>query len=172
MKKFFSNAIVIALLISTGCTSLNSAQKHELAEWEGEKLKVEHKNESLAAGLNVLPGIGDFYNGNVGLGIVNLLTWPASILWAPVGGATGAAEANYFMTKAHVDKLTKKRQATINELQAAAMTKQITNDEFYIASQKVNNMQLNDFSNKNYTVFELVPRLGQEMGRIPSSNQK
>jgi hypothetical protein len=171
MKSFFSTGLIVALLISTGCSSLNSAQKHELAEWEGENLKVEQKNEGLAAGLNVLPGVGDFYNGNVGLGVVNLLAWPLSILWAPVGGASGAQEVNYFMTKAHVERLSKKRQATINELQASAMTKQITSDEFYIATQKVNTMQLTEFE-KKHTVFELVPRLGQEIGRVPTSNKK
>jgi hypothetical protein len=171
MKKNLSTVIILSLLISTGCSSLNSAQKHELAEWESENLKVENKSEGLAAGLNVLPGIGDFYNGNIGLGVVNLLTWPASILWAPVGGASGAAEVNYYSTKAQVDKLSKKKQATINELQAAAMTNTITRDEFYIASEKVKNMDLSDFK-KNHSISELVPRLGQEMGRVPSSKAK
>ena len=171
MKKKLSKVLVLLLLISTGCSSLNSAQKRELSEWESENLKVEDKNEGLAAGLNVLPGIGDFYNGNIGLGVVNLLAWPASILWAPVGGASGAAEVNYYSTKAEVDKLSKKKQATINELQSAAMTNTITRDEFYIASEKVKIMHLSDFK-KNHTISEIVPRLGQEMGRVPSSKPK
>lgn len=162
-------AVILSLLISTGCSSLNSAQKHELAEWNAENLKVEEKSEGLAAGLNVLPGVGDFYNGNIGLGVVNLLTWPISILWAPVGGASGAAEVNYYSTKAQVDKLSKKKQSTLNELQSAAMTRTITQEEFYFAAEKVKNMQLIDFKN-DYSVSELVPRLG--MGRIPSGKNK
>jgi len=156
------------MLISTGCSSLNSTQKRELAEWDSQNLKVEEKNEGLAAGLNVLPGIGDFYNGNIGLGVVNLLFWPASVLWAPVGGASGAAEANYYATKSQVDSLSKKRDSTLNDLQAAAMTKQITHDEFYIASQKIKTMNLIDF-NKTYTVNDFVPRLNMELVRIPAS---
>jgi hypothetical protein len=171
MKNNLTTISILFLLISTGCSSLNSAQKHELAEWESDNLKVESKSEGLAAGLNVLPGIGDFYNGNVGLGIANLLAWPFSILWAPVGGATGAAEVNYYSTKAQVDKLSRKKQATINELQAAAMTNTITREEFYIASEKVKNMQLNDFR-KDHSVSDFVPRLSQEIGRIPSSKSK
>ena len=166
-----TNILLLSFLFTTACSSLNSAQKHELTEWKGQNLKVEEKNESLAAGLNVLPGIGDFYNGNIGLGVVNLLTWPLSILWAPVGGASGAAEVNYYSTKSQVDQLTKNRQGVINELQSAAMTKQITSDEFYIASQRVNNMNLHDFKN-NHSIIEFVPRLGQEFNRLPSSQEK
>lgn len=171
MKKNFTTLLVLSLFISTGCSSLNSSQKHELAEWESEDLKVETKSEGLAAGLNILPGVGDFYNGNIGLGVVNLLTWPVSILWAPVGGASGAAEVNYYSTKARVDKLSKKKQETINELQAAAMTNTISRDEFYIATEKVKNMELSDFK-KSHPISEFVPRLGYEMGRVPSSKRK
>lgn len=168
MKKNLSIGLITAILLTTSCTSLHHAQRQELAEWEAESLKVEHKNAALAAGLNVLPGFGDFYNGNIGLGIVNLLFWPASVLWAPVGGATGAEEANYYVTKFQVDKLTKKRQSLLNDLQAASMTKQITNDEYFLASQKVNTMQLSTFKT-DIRVTDLIPRMNIQMLRLPTS---
>ncbi|HXH31881.1 MAG TPA: hypothetical protein VNJ01_13815 [Bacteriovoracaceae bacterium] len=171
MKFLLTQVIILTVLASTGCTSLNSSQKRELSEWKGQDLKVEEKNEALAAGLNVLPGIGDFYNGNVGLGVVNLLFWPASVLWAPIGGATGAEEANYYVTKSHVDTLSKKQQTVLNDLQAAAITKQITEEEFFIASQKVKNMHLKDFK-QGISVGDIVPRLINDTSRIPSSLKK
>ena len=44
MKKNFTTLLVLSLFISTGCSSLNSAQKHELAEQESDNLKIENKN--------------------------------------------------------------------------------------------------------------------------------
>lgn len=87
--------ILISISLFTSCASINSAQKAQIAEWKGEGVYVEAKSPSLAAGLNCVLGIGDFYNGNIGYGIANLLTWPLSILWAPVGGYDGALLRNW-----------------------------------------------------------------------------
>lgn len=169
MKALLSFLSIAMILVSTSCSSLNSSQKRELADWDLKDLKVEEKSEGLAAGLNVLPGVGDFYNGNIGLGVVNLLFWPVSILWAPVGGASGAAEVNYYSTKNYVDTLETQRKNLELELQTALMTKQISNEEFFIASQKIKTMQLKEFK-KSHTYMEFIPRLGDS--RIPSSLPK
>ncbi len=98
---------------------------------------------------------------------MNLLFWPASILWAPVGGATGAAEVNYYTTKANVEELEKSKQQVLAQLQAAFMTSQITKEEYFLATQKVQNMSLQDFKKKP-TVTDIVP-MNPTMMRVPSS---
>ena len=87
--------LVGALFTFSSCVSITTTQKNDIVESKMSGTYVEEKNPGLAAGLNVLPGIGDFYNGNVGYGIVNLLTWPLSVLWAPIGGYDGAQVRNW-----------------------------------------------------------------------------
>jgi len=123
----------------------NSSQLKKRKEWKAQGLAQERKSEGLAAGLNILPGIGDFYNGNVGLGVVNLLTWPVPILWAPTGGATGAQEVNYYETKATISKLEKNKEATMNSLLHAFSGQQITKEQFVFLSNKIKTQPLTDF---------------------------
>lgn len=169
MKSTLAVFVITLSFISTSCSSLNSGQKSEYREWQAQGVAQEHKSEGLAAGLNVLPGIGDFYNGNIGLGVVNLLLWPASVLWAPVGGATGAQEVNYYETRVHVSKLEKNRQTAIQSLHAAYMAEQLTKDEFLFATQKVNSIPLSQFGSVP-SVYELVPTAGATT-RVPSSKK-
>jgi hypothetical protein len=64
---------------------LRELKSYGIRESDEEKVA----NPSLAGGLNLLPGIGNFYlaSGNGGesahyiYGTLNLLTWPLSILW-------------------------------------------------------------------------------------------
>lgn len=170
MKKIVSSVLILSSLITTSCTSLNSGQKSEYREWQAQGVAVEDKSEGLAAGLNILPGIGDFYNGNVGLGIVNLVFWPASVLWAPVGGATGAAEVNYYETRVHVTKLERNKQTTMQNLHAAYMAEQLTKDEFLFATQKVTSTPLSQFKNA-LSVHEVVPTASPIGMRLPSSKK-
>lgn len=93
MKKI--SVLVAAVLAMSSCVSITTMQKQDIVDAKINGTYIEEKNPGLAAGLNVLPGIGDFYNGNVGYGIINLLTWPLSILWAPVGGHDGAMVRNW-----------------------------------------------------------------------------
>lgn len=97
-------ALVIALC--TGCaTGLNSAQKTELDHYEARGMAVTEKSPGLGAALGLLPGGGSFYGREYGFGVVNLLTWPLSILWDPVSGYDAARSINYQATKARVDKM-------------------------------------------------------------------
>lgn len=120
-----------------------------------------------------MPGIGDFYNGNVGLGVVNLLTWPFSILWAPVGGATGASEVNYYTTKANVDKLESNKKKLKSDIEVAFIGNQITKQEYIVANKKIDAMELSEFS-KSYEVTDIIPKSMEalETERIPSSTKK
>lgn len=162
-------ALLLATLVS--CASVNSTQDRELRTWQAKNLEVKEKDPGLAAGLNVLPGIGDFYNGNVGYGVVNLLTWPLSILWAPVGGAEGAKEVNYFATKAYVEELENNKKKLKSELETAFMTGQMTKDDFYVANKKIEAMQLAEFS-KQLSVEDIVPNTVLLRERVPSSTKR
>jgi hypothetical protein len=159
MKNFLFLMLLTAL---TSCASLNSQQKSELKEWQANNMEVQDKSPGTAAALNILPGVGDFYNGNVGLGVVNLLTWPASIIWAPVGGATGAEEVNYYSTKSSIDKYEKNKKITQSNLDEALYLKAISVDEHMMAVRKVSTMDLKDFKSP-MTARDLVPL------RIPAS---
>ena len=161
--------LVLAItFITVSCTSLNTAQKQELREWKAAGLAQEPKSEGLAAGLNILPGFGDFYNGNIGLGVVNLLAWPFSVLWAPVGGATGAEEVNYYITKVQVSKFEKNKADSQNSLLHAFTTQQINKDQYIYLNQRLNSIPLNQFiAVKEH--YELMNQYG--MPRNPAANQ-
>ena len=96
-----------ATTLFTGCASkINNSQANELKSYKAKGLYVEEKSVGTAIGLGLLPGGGSFYTEHYGLGIVNLLVWPWSILWDPISGANGAESINYYATKhkAVVDK--------------------------------------------------------------------
>ena|GEM_PF-432926 len=166
--KMITPALIIAAIISSSCTSLSSNKKEELREWRSQGLEIEEKSQSTAAVLNVLPGIGDFYNGNIGYGVANLLLWPLSILWAPVGGATGAEEVNYYTTQRKVSKLEKIKKQTKEDLQNSLVTNQISQQEYIFANRKLERMDLKEF-NKPVDVQDLIPT---PMERTPSSSKK
>lgn len=168
MKAFMLVAVIACSLAITSCSSLNPTQNRELKELQAKNLEVKEKNASTAAALNVLPGIGDFYNGNVGLGIVNLLTWPYSILWAPVGGASGADEINYYASKAHVEKLEANRKKLKNNVETAFISKEIDKDQFMIANRKIDNMNLTEFD-KDIDARDVIPTKFEDNSRIPTS---
>lgn len=109
--KLGNGVVMLCVVLSsvvTGCATVSSSQKMDIAEWKAEGVYVEEKNPNLAAGLNCVLGAGDFYNGNVGYGIANLLTWPLSILWAPVGGYDGALAKNWEETQINLKRTVKK----------------------------------------------------------------
>lgn len=102
--------------VCSGCASgLNSHQKSEMRNYEARGLAVEEKNTGTAAALGLLPGGGSFYGREYGLGVVNLLFWPLSILWDPISGHSAAESINYSATKAHVAKLQKTQMDALDE---------------------------------------------------------
>ena len=91
--------ILIAVIFTSGCaTSLNSIQEREYAQFELEGTLIEEKSVGTAVALGFLPGGGSFYTRSYGIGVVNLLLWPISILWDPVSGSNGAQTINYDVT--------------------------------------------------------------------------
>lgn len=120
-------AVVMVAFLGIGCASgLNSMQKQEYMEYQANGLLVEEKSPGIAAALGILPGGGSFYTRNYGLGVVNLLLWPISILWDPISGHDGAESINYYATKA---------------MGSYNMTKEALNLENQIHSKKARNDQ-------------------------------
>ncbi len=89
-----------------------------------------------------MPGGGSFYTEHYGLGIVNLLFWPLSILWDPISGANGAESINYYATKhkADVDKRNK-----LVMLERELEDGKIDNNKFIRERREIE-----DFYNPNY----------------------
>lgn len=128
MKKITLAAMLAAVVLVSGCaTPLTSSQKREMQFFTQNGYVVEEKSPGAAAGLGLLPGFGSFYVREYGLGIVNLLFWPLSILWDPVSGYDGAQVINYNATKELINRRLKRE---VKELDEQLMHDQITRDEY------------------------------------------
>lgn len=120
-------AVVMVGVLGVGCaTGLNSMQKQEYMEYQANGLLVEEKSPGTAAALGILPGGGSFYTRNYGLGVVNLLLWPISILWDPISGHDGAESINYYATKAMISYNMSKDALNLEEM---LQTKKASNDQ-------------------------------------------
>ena len=73
-----------------------------LTAMERDGVLIEEKNPNTGIVLGLLPGGGSFYAREPAFGVVNLLMWPASILWDPISGSDGAKSINYELTKHHL----------------------------------------------------------------------
>ncbi len=95
---------VLLCLVFAGCSDpmygLRPHQKTNIRDWEaaGQDLVVE-KNPATATALSFFIGLGSFYTYEPVLGIVDLLTWPFSILWEPWISPAAANKINYQATK-------------------------------------------------------------------------
>lgn len=117
MKKLFSLLITVAFL--SGCTTLTYSEKNTIRSLKAQGISVDRpvgpwdapNNMGAAGGLNLLPGVGNFYlaTGNGAdkshylYGFLNLLTWPLSIFWGVPEAAIDANTINerelvYFYT--------------------------------------------------------------------------
>lgn len=119
--------LVAASAISTGCTSLNSFQRSEYAAMKAQGVAVEEKKPKVAAVLGVLPGGGSFYTRQWGMGVVDLLLWPWSIVWDPFVGYSGAESINYDVSRGHVKHLKAQEMA---ELDRKLEDKKVTQAEY------------------------------------------
>ncbi|MBL1377670.1 hypothetical protein [Zobellella iuensis] len=127
--------VTLVSSLATGCASgLNSMQKREYQAFKQNNVLVEEKNPTTGAVLGILPGGGSFYAREPGLGIVNLLLWPASVLWDPVSGYEGAMEINYDITK---QKLQKDKDQEVSRLDDKLATGQIDNTEYVLAKRQI-----------------------------------
>jgi len=60
--------------------------------------EIKIKDPGAAAAFAFLPGGGSFYTGQIGLGVLNLLLWPFSVLWDAPASATRAIKKNKLAT--------------------------------------------------------------------------
>lgn len=126
---------MFAATIVSGCaTPITSGQKQELQAYKAKGLAVEEKNSGAAAALGILPGGGSFYVREYGLGVVNLLLWPVSILWDPMSGYQGAQSINYYATREKVEKVKSKE---INELDEQLMMGTIDNHKYISEKRQI-----------------------------------
>lgn len=133
MKKLLLVAALAAVV--SGCaTPLSSAQKRDMNFYQSKGLVVEEKNPATAAGLGLLPGVGSFYVREYGAGIVNLLLWPASVLWDPVSGYDGANAINYYATK---DYVSRKQKREIKNLEDNVATGKVPQADYINLRRKI-----------------------------------
>ena len=115
MSLFRPLLIASTLALASGCASgLNSQQTGTLLR--SPQPGGHREIPGTGAALGLLPG-GGFYGRSYGLGVVNLLFWPLSILWDPVSGYDASQRINYTATRVHLEKL---RQRDFDELQRLA----------------------------------------------------
>lgn len=84
MKKIVLLTTLLSALLLTSCSSLNPAEKQQVLKLKSLGIKEDSlgtNNAAVAGALNLLPGGGNFYLGQAGAGIGNLLFWPISPIW-------------------------------------------------------------------------------------------
>ena len=121
-------ALAAALLGgATGCTGLNSVQEIDYHHRKAAGVAVEDKDPCAAAALGVLPGCGSFYTRQYVLGVVDLLLWPASVIWDPFIAYNQAKVINYEVSRANAKRV---KQQQLLDLERMVEEKQITPEEF------------------------------------------
>ncbi len=141
--------IIFVIILITGCASgLNSMQRQELLGYESKGLAIEEKSTATATALGLLPGGGSFYTRNYGLGVLNLLVWPYSVLWDPISGFNGAQEINYHATLANCSKL---KNSEMSDLDTLLMAKQIDVTEYTIKKHTIENKYSSIYVNNSLT---------------------
>jgi len=118
-----------------GCAAgLTSAQKREFVAYQSRGLAMEEKNPGAAAAFGLLPGGGSFYTRQYGLGVIDLLFWPLSILWDPINGYMGAETTNYYSTKEDVRiKMEKETSQLDDDLEDGKLTEK----EYLLEKRKI-----------------------------------
>ena len=128
---------VIGLTILSGCTTLNRQEREQIKELQEQGVTVDRPvgnyekpaSGVTAAALNLLPGIGNFYLGSgnaaesshIVYGVLNLLTWPLSVLWAVPEAAIDADNINkremlyYYKYNKQGREALRKSQVTLSE---------------------------------------------------------
>lgn len=84
MKKITLLLTLLSLLLITGCSSLNPAEQQQVMKLKNLGIQEDSlgtKSPVAAGVLNLLPGGGNFYLGQTGPAIGNLLFWPISPIW-------------------------------------------------------------------------------------------
>lgn len=111
-------------------------QEREYRAMESADVLVVEKKPEVGAAMGLLPGGGSFYARSPGMGVVNLLFWPLSILWDPVSGYQGSMAINYDMTK---HKLKREMQTEISNLDNQLTLGELDTREYVIKKRAIEN---------------------------------
>jgi hypothetical protein len=137
MKKSlnFLLLIIFSLSFLTSCaSSIGTREKRELEAYRAKGYYVEEKKVGLAIGLGLLPGGGSFYSREYGLGVLNLLVWPLSVLWDPISGYNASQKINYYATK---DSVEAKKKEELEELSDGLLMNKIDNKAYVIRKREI-----------------------------------
>lgn len=131
--KYVKPLIVILLLATCiGCSTLTTQQKSEYDLMKQDGVLVDEKDPATGAWLGLLPGGGAFYGREPLVGVVDLLLWPASILWDPVVGYETSKKVNYHITK---ESLEKDKEKQLIELDDERILGELSDAE-YVAKKR------------------------------------
>lgn len=114
-------------LAGAGCTSLTPAQRAQFEAMKADGVAVQERSPTVGAVLGILPGGGSFYTRQWGLGVVDLLVWPYSVLWDPFAGYAGAQVINYEASRVNARRL---KADQLEELDRQLEGYQITQDDY------------------------------------------
>jgi hypothetical protein len=104
MKKITLGLTLLSLLLITGCSSLDPAEQQQVMRLKNlgiEEDSLGTKSPAAAGALNLLPGGGNFYLGQTGPAIGNLLFWPLSVVWGVPQAIMDAKTINTKQTVAY-----------------------------------------------------------------------
>ena len=124
--------IIVVLLVFSCASPLTRQEKKQLSHWKNNSLYVEEKKQSLGFGLGFLPGGGSFYGREYGLGVINLLTWPLSILWDPISGYNAVSQINYSATQDNAHHLMRKEERELDSM----LQLDVINKESYVIKKR------------------------------------
>jgi hypothetical protein len=125
-------SVVASMSLLIGCTTLTPQQKTEYTVMEKNSVLVREKNPTSGAWLGLLPGGGSFYGRSPGMGVLDLLLWPLSVLWDPVVGFELSKKVNYDVTVAEMSRAKSKE---LNDLENDRDLKKI-DDATYVARKR------------------------------------
>lgn len=108
IKLCLAVGVLLGVVFTTGCVSMSRTDQGFYREIQAAGMDAhagDTKDPAAAACLNILPGIGNFYLASgtdqgpqVLYGVLNLLTWPLSILWGVPEAAIDAQTINKLET--------------------------------------------------------------------------
>jgi hypothetical protein len=124
-----STALIISL---QACTPITQQQKLEYQAMQDTGLLVEEKNPGTGVGLGFLPGGGSYYGRRPGIGTLDLLLWPLSIIWDPIIGHNESKKINYDVTIAKIERM---RNKELGALEDKHDLHQI-DDEVYVVTRR------------------------------------
>ena len=113
---------------------MTSTEEVKYKQWKRDSTLVDEKSPGLGIALGLLPGFGSFYVREPVYGVLNLLTWPLSILWDPISGYNGAKAINYQETLARMES---KKEKEIQQLEIDQVKTSMDDTKFLLRKMEI-----------------------------------